>query len=214
MGGFGSGRTASNPTVERALKLDMTKLLALGQVRPGAHVAGSIEWTWVASGASLATIGFEADLTGTEVGWLHLRYTTTTAHDGAKTNNSYRIALDTTRLHYGGRRWWFVCPVTGRRARVLYLPLDGSGATFASRGVHRLSYLSQRQGDVDNAIDRSVAIRRKLGVTDMNTLHMPFAPKPKWMRSHTHQRLLAELRDIQAVLVGNLAKRLGMEWEP
>jgi len=38
-----------------------------------------------------------------------------------------------TALHTGGRRWWYICPVTGKRVGKLYLP---AGAThFAGRQV-------------------------------------------------------------------------------
>ena len=43
---------------------------------------------------------------------------------------TYWIKLVTTPQPFGGRRWWFLCPQTGRRATKLHLP---EGAfTFAS----------------------------------------------------------------------------------
>jgi hypothetical protein len=45
--------------------------------------------------------------------------------------------------HYGGRRWWFICPVKKIRAAKLHLP---PGATqFASRNAHNLTYRSSRE---------------------------------------------------------------------
>jgi hypothetical protein len=32
------------------------------------------------------------------------------------------LRLVTTRPNYGGRRWWFLCPLAGRRAMKLHLP--------------------------------------------------------------------------------------------
>lgn len=208
MGGIGSGRTGGGPTVERALKLDLAHLTAQRQFRPGAHVSGSLQWTSTRTGRVTATIGFEADMRDGGDAWVRLHYASC-RDDGTKAGHDYRVRLDTTAPHLGGRRWWFRCPMTGRRARVLYLP-DGA-STFASRGAHGLAYASQRQTDTDNAIDRSLALRRKLGVDDRNTLRMPFAPRPKWMRRATHARLLGELHATTDFLVGGLAKRLGME---
>jgi hypothetical protein len=32
--------------------------------------------------------------------------------------------------------------------------------------------------------------RKKLGMTDFDMLEMPYCRKPKWMRRHTHARLV------------------------
>jgi hypothetical protein len=71
------------------------------------------------------------------------------------------IQLETTPQPFGGRRWWFVCPRTGRRVAKLYLP---SGAfTFASRQAYRLAYRSQRETPYDRALRRGFKLRGKLG---------------------------------------------------
>jgi hypothetical protein len=55
----------------------------------------------------------------------------------------------TTPCRFGGSRWWWVCPATGRRVGKLYLP--NGGTRFFSRGLgaYRLAYASQRRGRVD-----------------------------------------------------------------
>ena len=77
---------------------------------------------------------------------------------------------------FGGRRWWFVCPRTGRRAAKLHLP---NGAfTFASRQAYRLAYACQREPAHDRALRSAFKLRAKLGgdggIGD-------YFPKPKWM---------------------------------
>jgi hypothetical protein len=52
---------------------------------------------------------------------VRLKYTTT-RRDGERRESDYWIELATTPQPFGGRRWWFVCPRTGRRAEKLYLP--------------------------------------------------------------------------------------------
>jgi hypothetical protein len=45
---------------------------------------------------------------------------------------------DLHRPSFGGRRWWFICPVTAKRVGKLYVP---NGAThFAGRKAHDLTY--------------------------------------------------------------------------
>ena len=55
--------------------------------------------------------------------------------------------------HFGGRRWWFVCPRLNRRVRKLYLPLGGRH--FWSRHAYRLGYASQRGTDIDQGTSRT-----------------------------------------------------------
>jgi hypothetical protein len=68
--------------------------------------------------------------------------TATGQHESA----AYRVGLTTTRPHFGGRRWWFVCPLgvdgrpCGRRVGKLYLP--PAGRYFGCRHCHGLTYTS------------------------------------------------------------------------
>jgi hypothetical protein len=56
---------------------------------------------------------------------------------------AFRLITNSTVPHYGGRRWWFICPIKKIRVAKLFLP---PGATqFASRKAHDLTYRSCRQ---------------------------------------------------------------------
>ena len=74
-----------------------------------------------------ATIRYEADLRDTDNAWLRLHYRA----NGEAVD--YKVQLVTTKPNYGGRRWWFICPIVRRdggpprRVAKLYLP---SGSTF------------------------------------------------------------------------------------
>ena len=50
-----------------------------------------------------------------------------------------RVALVSTEPHYGGVRWWFLCPGCSRRVRDLHLPGYSRGP-FLCRHCHDLSY--------------------------------------------------------------------------
>jgi hypothetical protein len=118
---------------------------------------------------------------------VRLKYTTT-RWDGERRESGYWIQLETTPQPFGGRRWWFVCPRTGRRAAKLYLP---NGAfTFASRQAYGLAYACQREPAHERALRRAFKLRGKLGaeggVGD-------YIPKPKWMRWRTFERALAKI---------------------
>ena len=135
MGGHGSGwQRTRKLTVEEGLTLAVKDLVAIGALSP-AWRQGSLSWR---SGAeTLATVGFGSTTYSDSTGALWLRY----AVYGKPMH--YTITLVSTVPHYGGRRWWFICPIKKIRVAKLYLPPDAT--EFASRKAHNLTYLSCRQ---------------------------------------------------------------------
>ena len=107
-------------------------------LRPGARTAGSWSWSYDGEDCPFATIGYEADLTDDGDAWLRLRYLA----NGEPLD--YRIRLVTTIPNYGGRRWWFICPLSRddggspRRVSKLYLP--PGERYFGSREGYALTY--------------------------------------------------------------------------
>lgn len=88
------------------------------------------------------------------------------------------LELASIERHFGGRTWFFVCPMTGKRARKLHLwPEHG-------RFCHRLAasvpatYASQRVGGVERVIRSIWAVRRKL---DADGGLLSSFEKPDWM---------------------------------
>jgi hypothetical protein len=99
---------------------------------------------------------------------------------------SYRVYLEHTRPPFGGVRWWFECPRTGRPVTKLYLPRGGH--RFLSRQAYGLGYACQRDGRLDRVHRQGMKLYRKLG-GDGNWTDGPPA-KPKWMRWRTYEREL------------------------
>jgi hypothetical protein len=98
------------------------------------------------------------------------------------------IDLTTRPVHFGGRRWYFICPRTGELALRLHLPLGAKD--FASRRAYRLGYAVQRESPRDKAFRRARKARHKIGGAD--NLSLPLPGKPKWMRWRTFWRLRGE----------------------
>ena len=98
---------------------------------------------------------------------------------------------------------WFMCPVTGRRARVLYLP-DG-GWQFASREAHGLSYRSQGESDVFRSITQAQNIRARLGGS--LSIYTPLPPRPRGMHQRTYERLRTKALEIEAAARETLQAR-------
>jgi hypothetical protein len=199
MGGFGSGRTGGCPTVEDGLTLDLGQLIRQCRVMPEQHVSGSLVWTRTRTGERVASIGYEAWMLDPDRSWIRLQYTRTGRRDGATLASDYQVQLTTTRPRFGGLRWWFICPLTGRRAAKLHLP--GGAHRFACRQAYRLAYRSQRESGMDQTHARQARLYRKLGNEYRACLE--FAPRrPKWMRHKTYARLKA---DVEAAIAAHEA---------
>lgn len=141
MGGPGSGNwqrwQGKKLTVEESIVVSMKDL----RKRLYAGASGSLTWTW-ASGNKLSIGYFVTESDEAPIVTLHYRW---------RDSEDVRIPvrLGTTPTQFGGRRWWFICPLIvrgitcNRRAGKLYLP---PGAKyFGCRKCHDLTYQSCQQ---------------------------------------------------------------------
>jgi hypothetical protein len=175
----GGGR----PTVESGITLDIRHLKRDGLLQPGKR-SGSWQWRWVNTGQPTAHVEYEAE-TEEEAGSLHIASVTRFDPLGRPTRTQGQtIQLVTTVPPLGGRRWWFLCPSTGRRVMKLHLPYGAQ--VFASRQAYRLGYAVQRESPRDKAYRRARKARHRIGGGD--NLAAPLPGKPKWMRWPTYWR--------------------------
>ena len=105
--------------------------------------------SWSQNGEMVASISYRVESDENEPSGLRFMYTVTDNSTGEKRGYNYIIPVISTRCNYGGKRWWFVCPlvVNGqpckRRSRIVYMP---SGAEFfGCRECHRLTYESRQR---------------------------------------------------------------------
>src|SRR5262249_31804130 len=101
---------------------------------------------------------------------------------------SYRIPLTWPQPHYGGRRYWFCCAGTGKRATKLFLPRGGH--RFLSREAYRLCYACQRGTQTDRLMSKAHRVHRALGRKG-DPLEEDAPDKPKGMQWRTYERKLA-----------------------
>jgi hypothetical protein len=145
MGGTGSGNwwrwQGRKSTVEESLSLAMKDF----RRRLYSNAAGTFTWTWAGGGKS--SIGYF-------VTW-NCDAPTATLHYRWRDREDVRIPvlLEATPTQFGGRRWWFICPLIvrgiacNRRAGKLYLP---PGAKyFGCRKCHDLTYRSCQEAHKD-----------------------------------------------------------------
>jgi hypothetical protein len=96
--------------------------------------------------------------------------------------------------HFGGVQWYFLCPLTGRRASVLWMPQGES--CFASRQAwgREVAYASQFITAPFRALSRAHDIRQLLGDQEYLRVFDPPPPsKPTWMHRDTYETLLNRL---------------------
>jgi hypothetical protein len=203
MGGWGSGRHGERPTVEDGLTIDLGLMLRRGWVRAGGSGTGTLSWS--SNNETFSTIGHRYNLTDPDNAHLILTYTRI-PRDGSPEKVEQRICLTWTRPTYGGRRWWMVCPHSGRRVGKLHLPPGGD--RFASRLAWRLPYRSQRSTHRDHPFDRLFRLQRQLGSPEGWEAGLR-QPKGMWHRTFDrHWRRYEELDDQCAVEAMRMIGRL------
>ena len=207
MGGYNSGRSGGRPTAESALRLDIDAMMRWGGIRPGARLAGEMGFKFY---GDRLDIKFESRVGDPWDSWLRLRYVIHDHWSGEPHEIDEKVFLAMSQPHFGGRRWWFVCPRLNRRARKLCLPLGGRH--FWSRHAYRLGYASQRGTDIDRAHRGQAKIKARLiGKLDPDEWDLP--PKPKRMRWRTYQRHVNKFDAYERILdygiVAAVARLLG-----
>ncbi len=100
--------------------------------------------------------------------------------------SSMFIQIVHTLPHFGGRRFWFLCPRTNcrRQCRVLYRELNTNARALACRLCYRLDYPTQRMGTIDRLDARAEKEARRIIQTIDGELL-----RPKWMRRRTFERI-------------------------
>lgn len=191
----GSGR----PTVESSITLDVRTLIRAG-LGPDCSQSGTLKWTWT-NRQPACEVAYEAIL-DEDTGLLHLASITRFDRFGRPVRMiGQTIRLVATIPPYGGRRWWLVCPQTGRRVMKLHLP-QGAQA-FASRQAYRLGYAVQRESTSDQARRRARKARARIGGSP-NLLDRLPTTKPKWMRWATYWRHVDACRQAEQQTLGFL----------
>lgn len=117
------------------------------------------------------------------------------------------IRLEFTEPHYGGKRWWMICPYQHNRVGKLYLP--NGGDRFAGRKAWRLGYNIQRVAHRDRPFERLFRLQKKLGC-DQGWGGGITRPKGMWHRTFDrHWDRFEQLDDECSAEMAMLVLRLG-----
>ena len=196
MGGVGSGRQGGRPTIEgcASFRLSIQDLRPLLR-SPGGGTA-QVQ-CWRGDEHLIVVIEFYPSC-----GQLRLRHPSRVA--GHAERMDYPLDLTRTVLWRDDRQWWFLCPLSGRRCGVLYLPRGAS--KFASAKGHGLDYAVTRMTKRDQAWRRMARISGRLG-GEPSPQGPP--PRPDGMRAATYRRQLRLWRIAEERLDALANARLG-----
>ncbi|WP_108683293.1 hypothetical protein [Methyloceanibacter sp. wino2] len=118
-----------------------------------------------------------------------------------------RVELITQPRHFGGRQWYFVCPITGRKCSVLWQPPGAH--RFCSRQAwgNQVAYQTQFETPFDRAITAREKVKDRL-IGDLDRRAWDLPPKPKWMRLRTYERLAEKYLHQQRIIDQTIADYL------
>jgi len=196
MGGRGSGqypRFGSKERTEAQKKVDIRFLRRNGWLRPGSN--GSLYWH--CGDRQVGSITFR-----THKDYLLLSYRYR-QNGGSWENIEQAVRFDWTSCHFGGWRYWFLCPRCDRRIEVLY----GAGKYFWCRHCYRLTYGSQQEREGDRMLRKAQNIREKLGVSPGDLPSF----KPRNMHQKTFDKLRIDLLKYENIFWNRVADQLGLD---
>jgi hypothetical protein len=204
LGGYGSGRSGGRPIADQSFRIDIAWMIRAERAKPGCQTWGSLNWS--RGGDRVGSISYEADMTDPDNARLVLKYTRGSGDDAEKVRQI--IQLTYSQPHFGGRRWWMICPYGGGQCGKLYLP--GNGDRFASRKAWRLGYQSQRIAERDRPFEALFRLQRRVGGEQGFEAGLGRRPKGMWHRTYEQMwRDYERLEERCAVEMMGMMARLG-----
>ena len=119
--------------------------------------SGTITWSW--HDERTESISVESSINENEQ-YVKFIYTQTDNNTDEKKDFDYKIPLTTTPCYFGGKRYWFICPLSvngrycGRRVGLLYKARD----YFGCRHCYDLTYNSRNRGGIFKAAGQTISI--------------------------------------------------------
>lgn len=142
MGGYGSGRHTNRVTTDECITIRLPDLKRLGMVKR--HCLNRQVLTWRCDGHITAQLTIVSDVYCRE----RFPCIKITGH-AFRQHIDCVVALNSSPMHFGGERWYALCPNTGKRCTTLVLP---PGKThFASVIGWDVAYGAQRECEVHRA---------------------------------------------------------------
>lgn len=122
----------------------ISKLKEWGYLNGGWRI-GTLSWSYL--GEQRSSVGFQLNI-GEDEQHIRLYYTHTDSWTNEKSDMNFTISLISTPCRYGGKRYWFICPLSkngvycGRRVGVIFI----IGKWYGCRHCGNICYASQNRG--------------------------------------------------------------------
>lgn len=182
-------------TVEDYRCLDLKRLYEEGVVGKYSFSQGT--WCWMnADGERVSSINYQADNDKITVSY-------TRSYDDKKFD--YAIYFDKTKPHYGGVRYWFLCPNCNRRVMKLY-----AAGMFVCRHCLNLTYESRQEAEHLRHLSQAVKICRELGGDWFMDGGEP--KKPKGMHWKTYHKKLEKMHHYEERANNELIRTFGRKF--
>ena len=198
MGGKGSGnwyRCSTSLKVDNVRCIDINRMLQEGAIKTNAITSGTWVWKDAETGEQTSSIGYAAN-TDTPSPYVRLNYTIIDTDESC----DYMIKLSATTPHYGGKRYWFICPYTGKRTTKLYRPYGAH--KYGSRQAFNLKYKSQSECRISRMINKKWKLQKRL---DGAYGHI----RPKGMHRKTFESLLDDIFQLEDMIDYEISARYG-----
>jgi hypothetical protein len=195
-------RPRQRACLQDGLKLDLNRLVRHGFIgRDACSGPSGIRWISSYWQEEMAVGVITADMSGEREGWFRIHLA----------NLEQRIVLLARPRHFGGRQWYFMCPVMNRPVSVLWKPPGAH--RFCSRQTwgRQVAYHSQFSDPTNRAHLGKTKIKARL-IADLDPDDWDLPPKPKWMRWSTYNRYVERYDAYEAILdygCAALAPKLG-----
>ena len=112
MGGWNSGRSGGRPVKEEAKIVDLALMMRKGWIGEGRYGGGTLSWS--AGDRPSGSISYRCDMRDPDDASITLSYRRQ-RHGEDWVSQEQLVRLVHTQPHYGGRRWWMLCPVRHER---------------------------------------------------------------------------------------------------
>lgn len=133
-------------------------------------------------------------------GWLRVDYFADCGSQEIKLSEN--IEFDSTPCHFGGERYWFLCPCCKKRIATIYRLRN----LYRCRHCHDLSFRSQSESKLDRLIRKSRKLRHRLGGS--NCLADPIRHKQKSMHQKTFERLYKVERSVSLTAYNSIEEKI------
>lgn len=172
-------------TVKSAKRINISDLKKWGFLTDNQFSSGQLSWS--TNGKQTSSIGVTSILNDDEQ-YIRLNYSTTF---------DYRIDLESIPSNLGkGKVWFFLCPETGKRCRLLYMGNDSlkflSRYAYEQKGC-RLYYEPQLSSKLSYPNDRYWELKRRLEKWDTKNMKFFYRGKP----TRTGERYMKMVEEMQ-----------------